>query len=406
MVEELSLLVEDDPYRERRWALLITALYRAGRQADALAAYGRVRAILDEELGLRPGTELRELERRILRQHRGLEVPAADQRRRPPGNLTGLVSPMVGRPRELHAVAGLLAGRRLVTVVGTAGVGKTRLAVEVARRWSASGWSLAGPARGRPGRGDRHRARSPMRWASPSTSSTDRLAGPPSLLVLDNCEHVIDDVAPLAARLLARAPSLRILATSQRPAGARRRAGAHCWNRSTPQTRSPCSPSGRPSAADPSAPIRRRRRWWIGLCRELDHLPLALELAAARTKALSVTEICAGCPIGSRCCVILRGAVRIGTVRLATAIGWSYDLLFPDDQRGLWALSCFADGAPLAAVERGRRRARRPDVRRTRRDHPPGRPIVGPDGASRGLRLLRPVSAARLGAAVRRRPVG
>jgi len=125
VVGELEAAVAAAPHREELWELLITALYRAGRQAEALAAYRRVRALLADELALEPGPRLRELERRVLTQDPGLGVPA--------GNLPALAVELVARDDELAAVRELLRAHRLVEVTGTGGVGKTAVAVAVGR---------------------------------------------------------------------------------------------------------------------------------------------------------------------------------------------------------------------------------------------------------------------------------
>ena len=129
LIDELEGLVGEYPYRERLWRQLMLALYRAERQADALAAYRRARGVLDEELGLEPGEELQRLEQAILRH----EVPPA----RPPEerhNLPAAVSSFVGRESELADVDRLLRTGRLLTLSGVGGVGKTRLALEAASR--------------------------------------------------------------------------------------------------------------------------------------------------------------------------------------------------------------------------------------------------------------------------------
>jgi DNA-binding SARP family transcriptional activator len=142
VIGELEEAVAAFPYQEPLWELLITALYRAGRQADALATYRRVRARLDEELGLEPGPRLKELERRILNQDARLRAGA--------GNLPALGTTLVGRDAEVAVVAALLADERLVELVGPGGVGKTALAVASgARSTTRSGWSASRP-RGRP----------------------------------------------------------------------------------------------------------------------------------------------------------------------------------------------------------------------------------------------------------------
>ena len=150
---ELEALAGEHPLRERLWRLLVLALYRAERQADALAAYRRAREMLAGELGLEPGEELRRLEQAVLRQ----EVPAAPPPAR--GNLPAPLTSFVGREQELARVAELLGRARLVTLTGTGGTGKTRLALEAGRPDDrpVRRWGVAGRAgrRGRSGAGGR-----------------------------------------------------------------------------------------------------------------------------------------------------------------------------------------------------------------------------------------------------------
>ena len=216
LVAELESLVADHPLREGLWTLLITALYRADRQADALAAYRRVQHLLADELGLDPGPELQVLERQVLRQDPELAAP-----RPVPGNLGGLSGSLLGRSADLAAVGELVAAHRLVTLVGLAGVGKTRLAIEVARgSQPADGRWLVRLENARTG---------PSVWqgvgevfdvaGATEAMVLDRLRGLDLLLVLDNCEQLVEVLPDLLERMLSAAPGLRVLATSQLPLG-------------------------------------------------------------------------------------------------------------------------------------------------------------------------------------------
>ena len=218
---ELEGLVAEYPLRERLWRLLVLALYRAERQADALAAYRRARDLLATELGLEPGEELRRLEQAVLRQ----EVPAAP----PPArhNLPAPLTSFLGREQDLARVEELLGQARLVTLTGTGGTGKTRLAVEAGARvvgrfadgvWLAELAGMADPglvgAQVMGALGVRQAGDVPVLEAL-----IWRLRSAELLLILDNCEHLLEVCAQLAAALLQAAPGLRVLATSREPLG-------------------------------------------------------------------------------------------------------------------------------------------------------------------------------------------
>ncbi len=353
LVGDLESLVAEHPVRERLWAALITALYRAGRQADALAAYHRARDAFADELGIEPGPALRELQGQVLSQSRELDGTGESRTTLPasPGNLPALVSPLVGRTGDLSAVTFLLRSRRLVTLVGPAGIGKSRLAVDAAHGCRAPGgvWLVRLDAAD----GETSIAQlvaETLHVTGGEAALSARFAGREEVLVLDGCEHVVDAVADLVAGLLAAAPPLRVLVTSQLALGLDGEA-VH-----------PLEPL---SMEDATAlfigrALESRRRLVMDaasavvveqICRSLDGLPLAIELAAARTRSLSVPEIARR--LDDRFALLRDPTSRAPERRraLEAAIGWSYGLLFPDDQRGLWALSAFAGGAPLDAAE-------------------------------------------------------
>jgi len=356
VVDELETLVAVHPLREGLSALLMTALYRDGRQADALAAYTWVRARLAEELGLDPSPELRKLEQLVLQQDPLLDPPKHNPARTDhylvEGNLPLLSSSIVGRDRQLVEVAELMMSHRLVTLVGSAGVGKTRFAIEVCRdaHFDDGVWFVRLDS-ARTAASVRETVAEALHAGTASERAlTERLRGTNTLIVLDNCEHVIDAVADLVEPLLRAGPGVRLLATSQLPMGI---AGEAVYGL-------------QPLAFEDSVALFAQRAGEHGhtfvldsvsipamqdVCRSLEGLPLAIELAAARTKSLTIDEIARR--LDDRF-ALLRDPTSRRPERqraLYAAIAWSYELLFPDDQRGLWALACFVDGASLSAVE-------------------------------------------------------
>jgi predicted ATPase/DNA-binding SARP family transcriptional activator len=350
VVPELESLVQAHPVREALWVLLISALYRSGRQADALAAYGRVRSVLVEELGIEPGPSLRELEVRVLQQDPELGALPPGDPSAVPGNLPRRTGPLVGRDADVRRIVEAVGSCALVTVVGPAGVGKTRLAVEVAHELRAPGgvWLVRLDAVDGPGVAVAQAVAEAMHLPDEAALS-ERLAGSPTVVVLDNCEHVVDAAAGLVDRLLDAAPSLRVLATSQVPLAL----GGELVEvlEPLPLDASVELFSLRAAATRPGAALDDSAASVEEVCRALDGLPLAIELAAARVRSLSVPEIARR--LEERF-VLLRDPAGRGPERrraLAGAIAWSYDLLFPDDQRGLWAMAVFVGGAPIGAIE-------------------------------------------------------
>ena len=360
---ELGSLVAEHRLRERLWRLLVLALYRSGRQADALAAYRRARAVLADELGIEPGEELRRLEQAVLRQ----QVPAAAPRREQ-HNLPARLTSFVGRERELAALDDLLGQARLITLTGAGGAGKTRLAVEFAAaaadRFRDGAWlaDLAGitdpdpvPAQVMEALGVRQTGEMPVIQAL-----RYRLQSAELLLVLDNCEHLLGACAAVAAALLGSSPGLRVLATSREPLGVPGEAAFAVPPLAVPPegadaealARAPAvrlflerSALARAGSAE-VAPVPVVAR----ICRALDGLPLAIELAAARAGVLSAEEIEAHLADRFRFLAYLRPVTDARHQALKTAVAWSYELLAAGEQQGFRALSVFTGGFDLAAV--------------------------------------------------------
>ncbi len=349
VVAELESLLEAHPLRERLWAALITALYRAGRQADALAAYSRVRRHLVESLGVEPSSGLQSLQQQVLQHDSKLD--SGGVRPMPlPGNVPSIATPIIGRAVNVTEVMSAVALHRLVTVVGPAGVGKTRLAIEVAGH-------LMPPAPVWLVRLDAVDAKAVLSRVVADTlhisggdqAVRERLSAAGTVLLLDNCEHVLDSLARLVTSLLDALPELRVLATSQAPLGLEDEYRYQL----------------EPLTQDESVVLFARRAQELPrrfvldaattavveeVCRRLDGLPLAIELAASRLRSLSVLDIARR--LDDRFTLLQDPSSRRPERRraLEAAIAWSYELLFPDDQRGLWALSCFAGSASLAAT--------------------------------------------------------
>ncbi|MDQ7908153.1 BTAD domain-containing putative transcriptional regulator [Phytohabitans sp. ZYX-F-186] len=350
-VGRLAELTADHPYREGLWALLMTALYRSGRQADALAAYRTARRHLVDGLGVEPGPELRKLEAEILDQR--LDAPP------PAGNLPLRPGRLIGRARELLAVRAALAAYPVVTLVGPGGIGKTRLALAAAREvvagdgaWLVDLTEITSPAdvpRAVAGAlGVRESAGRSLRESIVAT-----LRSRDALLLLDNCEHVVDGAAALARALAEGSPGVRVLATSREGLDV---GYGHEMLVAVP----PLDPAGaavelfdeRAAAAAPGYDATAYdRRDVEEICRRLDGVPLAIELAAARTTSLTPADLLArlddhlGVLVGGR----RTGAERHRTMR--ATIQWSYDLLGIPERALLRRLAVFAGPFDLAAAE-------------------------------------------------------
>ena len=309
VIEQYGDLVTAHPTRERLVAAMMTALYQVGRQQDALRLYGMLRHQLAEDLGADPGPAVRELHGRILRQESELTEPPGRAAR---GNLPIEVSPLIGRKPELTETTALLHANRLLTLTGIGGVGKTRLALRLARlvsgHFDGGVWFLdltqlcpASEVAPQPGR-VAELAVTALNLSvdvghDDLTRVRDAVGDRATLFVLDNCEHLVDEAAEFASRLLATAPGATILATSREPLGL---VPEQRFQVPTLDTRSDDEGTSaaaeffitRARAVSPAFTLDDDiRRAVTELCRRLDGLPLALELAANRVAVMSVPDL-------------------------------------------------------------------------------------------------------------------
>ena len=366
VIGPLTELSATHPYREGLWALLMTALYRADRQADALAAYRRARRILVDELGIEPGARLRELEALVLDQDDGLggrpataasETPPATDRRReieavPLPRLGGRV---IGRERQLAAMEDALARSRLVTLTGPGGVGKTTLALAVAHQRSGSGHAVyfvdlsASTKHGDVARAviDAIGTVVPEGTDLVAVATTAVVGVGPVLIVLDNCEQVVDGTATLVTALLDRCPEASVLLTSREPLGLvdERVVVVPPLDTGAAVDLFLDRAAGAAGATNQgSADIAR-------LCERLEGVPLAIELAAARARTLTPSQLLERLDRDLR---VLDARTRGRPARhrtLRASVEWSYDLLEPDERTVFERLSVFPGNFDLQAVE-------------------------------------------------------
>ncbi|TML29782.1 MAG: tetratricopeptide repeat protein [Actinobacteria bacterium] len=354
LVGELERLVAEQPLRERARAQLMLALYRSGRQADALAVYQRARRTLVEELGIEPGESLRKLERAILEQDPALNIhPAATARRIPTPP-----TPLLGRERELDALADVVrgSGTRLLTLTGIGGIGKTRLALELVRRLAPEFQHGACVATLANVRDPAHVTRAilealevPETSGSPDEQLESCLRNSELLLLVDNFEQVLPAAASIA-RLLDAAPRLKIVVTSRAPL----RVAAEREFAVPPLVDEEAAELfiSRAQAANANFDLSEQNAAAVAeLCMRLEGLPLAIELAAARTKLLSPSTLLAR--LTNRL-ALLTGGRRDAPQHQQTlrmTFDWSYDLLEPSPQQLFARLSVFSGGWTLAAAE-------------------------------------------------------
>ena len=370
LVTELTDLVAAHPLRERLAAALMRALAAAGRGAEALLVYQRTRQTLASELGADPSPGLSALHVALLRGEPGRRK---EDRKT---NLRAELTSFVGREADVVALRELIATRRLTTLTGPGGSGKTRLATETVRTllgdlpdgaWLVDLAAISAD-------GDVARAaltalglRESQLGGAANTELTGRLIAAirdrQALLILDNCEHVIEPAAVFAHRMLGECQRLRIVATSREPLGI---TGEALW---------PVEPLALPEgdaspgeiASAPAVRLLRDRASAVRpdltadartlstmarVCSALDGMPLAIELAAARLRTMSVGQLASRLDDRFR---LLTGGSRTAMPRhqtLRAVVDWSWALLTDTERMVLCRLAVFSGGASLDAAER------------------------------------------------------
>nr|WP_276612310.1 BTAD domain-containing putative transcriptional regulator [Kineococcus vitellinus] len=378
LAAELEALTAAHPLRERFAELRVRVLAATGRGAEALAAYERTRRHLAQELGADPSPALRAAHRQALEGAAEPGVPAAVATTSAP--LPALTS-FVGRDADVQRLHGLLGAARCVSVVGPGGAGKTRLATEVAAARAreepaqppagrggvhlvllapvAEGADVLGAVVAAVGARQAHRERlgAPGGVEDPRSRLLAALSAGPQLLVLDNCEHVLDETAVLVEDLLRHCPALTVLVTSREALGVEGEVlhplgplrppppGADLEAmRANPAVR---LFADRAAAGTPGFTVTAQEADLVAdLVRRLDGLPLALELAAARLRTSGLVQLHERLADRFR---LLTGGRRTAVARhrtLRAVVDWSWDLLGPDERALLRRLSVFA--APVS----------------------------------------------------------
>ncbi|ONM49769.1 BTAD domain-containing putative transcriptional regulator [Nocardia donostiensis] len=369
LVAELTDLVAQRPVRERLAGALMRALGAAGRGPEALTVYQRTREALADELGVDPSPELSALHVALLRG----EVGARTEERIT--NLRAELTSFVGKHADIAAVRELLAAHRLTTVTGPGGSGKTRLAVETARTMLGDlpdgAWLVE--LAGADGSSDLAQSalaafglRDALLGSAPNAEPMDRLIAAirdrETLLILDNCEHIIEAAAAFAHHVLGECTRLRILATSREPLGI---TGEALWQvepLALPATNAdPDAIESSPAVAllrDRASAVCKDLADDAGtsatmarICRALDGIPLAIELAAARLRTMSLDQLAHRLDDRFR---LLTGGSRTAIPQhrtLRAVVDWSWELLSDAERLVLRRLAVFAGGASLEAAE-------------------------------------------------------
>lgn len=372
VIGELESLVAGHPLRERFWRQLMVALHRTGRQAEALRRAGDLRTMLRDDLGLDPSPAVQALEAQILADDPSLLAARAGTRRRSTSApLTREPTSLIGRDADVAAVLDALLTRPLVTICGPGGVGKTRLALRAATtgkaRYNAGVVVVELAPLRDPDATTQLVARAldveQRQHRSLEATVEEFLQDKSLLLILDNCEHVLAAVAPVVDRLRQRCAGVTVLATSREPLGL---PGEYVHLLSPLGVPVPGTETLREIADAPAVQLfvdraRAARPDFrldepdalavAEICRRLDGLPLAVELAAARVRTMGTRSLAGR--LDQRF-ALLAGEGKIAEHRHRTLhhlVEWSYDLLRPAEQGAFAQLSVFAGSFGLEAAE-------------------------------------------------------
>ena len=368
-IPELDAFSTANPMRERPVGQLMIGLYRAGRAPDSLEVFHRFRERLSDEVGIDPSLTLQQLHQRVLQQSSDLDLggPIRAVDPAPPGDVppaTGPAAPplprrltsIVGRQTEMDRLAELLARSRLVSLVGPGGAGKTTLAIAGARISASDNpdgvWFVPLAAESDPARVALAVADTlgiPSDAATADRLVTARLAGRHALLVLDNCEHLADACARFVEALLQGTDGLKVLITSREALGV----PGELQMLVPPLTPGEAAElfAERAAAVRPDLDLDPYAGDVARICDRLDGMPLAIELAAARVRTITPSEIASR--LDDRFGLLTTGA-RTADARHRTLRGvvdWSHELLSADEQALFRRLAVFRDGWTLRAAE-------------------------------------------------------